>query len=209
MAKRPNQRLKLLYLAKIMLRLTDDEHGLQVEQIINELAKYDIAAERKSIYSDLEALQLFGIDIEKKHIGRYVYYCVGNRNLELAELKLLVDAVQSSKFITEKKSSQLIEKLERYVSQYEAKQLNQGSLSYLKGKEKELLLLLMKNYKREFTPIEVSKELKVTNKTVINRLATLVKNGFVIPNLVKERIRSYELSDFTKQNEKEIRKLLK
>ena len=73
----------------------------------------------------------------------------------------------------------------------------------------ELLLLLMKNYKREFTPIEVSKELKVTNKTVINRLATLVKNGFVIPNLVKERIRSYELSDFTKQNEKEIRKLLK
>ncbi len=126
MAKRPNQRLKLLYLAKIMLRLTDDEHGLQVEQIINELAKYDIAAERKSIYSDLEALQLFGIDIEKKHIGRYVYYCVGNRNLELAELKLLVDAVQSSKFITEKKSSQLIEKLERYVSQYEAKQLNQG-----------------------------------------------------------------------------------
>ena len=63
MAKRPNQRLKLLYLAKIMLRLTDDEHGLQVEQIINELAKYDIAAERKSIYSDLEALQLFGIDI--------------------------------------------------------------------------------------------------------------------------------------------------
>lgn len=126
MAKRPNQRLKLLYLAKIMLRLTDDEHGLQVEQIINELVKYDIAAERKSIYSDLEALQLFGIDIEKKHIGRYVYYCVGNRNLELAELKLLVDAVQSSKFITEKKSSQLIEKLERYVSQYEAKQLNQG-----------------------------------------------------------------------------------
>ena len=126
MAKRPNQRLKLLYLAKIMLRLTDDEHGLQVEQIINELAKYDIAAERKSIYSDLEALQLFGIDIEKKHIGRYVYYCVGNRNLELAELKLLVYAVQSSKFITEKKSSQLIEKLERYVSQYEAKQLNQG-----------------------------------------------------------------------------------
>ena len=125
MAKRPNQRLKLLYLAKIMLRLTDDEHGLQVEQIINELDKYDIAAERKSIYSDLEALQLFGIDIEKKHIGRYVYYCVGNRNLELAELKLLVDAVQSSKFITEKKSSQLIEKLERYVSQYEAKQLNQ------------------------------------------------------------------------------------
>ena len=82
------------------------------------------------------------------------------------------------------------------------------SLSYLKSREKELLLLLMKNYKREFTPIEVSKELKVTNKTVINRLVTLVKSGFVIPNMVKERIRSYELSDFTLQNEKKIRKYL-
>ena len=85
----------------------------------------------------------------------------------------------------------------------------EGSLSYLKGKEKELLLLLMKNYKREFAPIEVSKELKVTNKTVINRLATLAKNGFVVPHMVKERIRSYELSDYTKQNEKRIKKLLK
>ena len=83
-----------------------------------------------------------------------------------------------------------------------------GSISYLKGKEKELLLLLMKNYKREFTPIEVSKDLKITNKTVINRLAALVKNGFVIPNMVKERIRTYKLSDFAKQNEKEIILLL-
>ena len=82
----------------------------------------------------------------------------------------------------------------------------EGSLSYLKGKEKELLLILLKKYKREFTPIEVSKELGVTNKTVINRLAILVKNGFVEPNLVKERIRSYELSDFAKENEKEIKK---
>ena len=66
----------------------------------------------------------------------------------------------------------------------------------------------MKNYKREFTPIEVSKELKVTNKTVINRLATLVKNGFVVPHMVKERIRSYELSDYTKQNEKRIENVI-
>ena len=125
MAKGPNQKLKLLYLAQIMLRLTDDEHGLQIEQIISELAKYGIMAERKSIYSDLEALQLFGIDIEKERIGRYVYYYVGNRNLELAEMKLLVDAVQSSKFITERKSRQLIEKLEHYISRYDAKKLNQ------------------------------------------------------------------------------------
>ena len=83
-----------------------------------------------------------------------------------------------------------------------------GSVSYLKGKEKELLLFLMKKYKREFTPMEVSKELGVTNKTVINRLSFLVKNGFVVPILVKERIRSYELSELTRNNEKEIKKLL-
>lgn len=83
-----------------------------------------------------------------------------------------------------------------------------GSLSYLKAREKELLLFLIKNYKREFTPIEVSRELGVTNKTVINRLAVLVKNGFVVPVMAKERIRSYKLSDFAKMNEKEIKKMI-
>ena len=85
----------------------------------------------------------------------------------------------------------------------------EGSISYLRGKEKGLLLLLIKKYKREFTPIEVSKELKVTNKTVINRLSVLSKNGFVVPIIVNQRIRSYELSEFTKDHEKEIIKLLK
>lgn len=77
-----------------------------------------------------------------------------------------------------------------------------GSLSYLKEKEKELLLFLMKNYKREFTPIEVSRKFDVTNKTIINRLSVLAKNGFVEPIMVNERIRSYRLSDFTKEHEK-------
>ncbi len=79
-----------------------------------------------------------------------------------------------------------------------------GSLSYLKPREKDLLLFLLKQYPREFTPIEVSREIGVTNKTVINRLAALVKNGFVEPIMVHERIRSYQLSDFAKQNEKKI-----
>ena len=79
-----------------------------------------------------------------------------------------------------------------------------GSLSYLKEKEKELLLFLMKNYKREFTPIEVSRKFDVTNKTIINRLSVLAKNGFVEPIMVNERIRSYRLSDFTKEHEKEL-----
>ncbi len=83
-----------------------------------------------------------------------------------------------------------------------------GSLSYLKAKEKELLLVLMKKYQGEFTPIEVSREIGVTNKTVINRLSLLVKNGFVEPLIVNQRIRSYKLSDFAKDNEKTIRKMI-
>ena len=85
----------------------------------------------------------------------------------------------------------------------------EGSLSYLKAREKELLLLVIKEYKWEFTPIELSKKTGVTSRTIINRLATLVKNGFVEPIVVKERIRSYQLSDFPKNHEQEIIKVLK
>lgn len=80
-----------------------------------------------------------------------------------------------------------------------------GSLSFLKEREKELLELLISSHRGEFTPIEVSKQLSVTNKTVINRLAGLVKNGFVIPILVNKRIRSYKLSEFAINHEKEIK----
>lgn len=80
-----------------------------------------------------------------------------------------------------------------------------GSLSFLKERKKELLVLLISSYRAEFTPIEVSKQLSVTNKTVINRLAGLVKNGFVIPILVNKRIRSYKLNEFAVNHEKEIK----
>lgn len=80
-----------------------------------------------------------------------------------------------------------------------------GSLSFLKEREKELLVLLISSYRAEFTPIEVSKQLSVTNKTVINRLAGLVKNGFVIPILVNKRIRSYKLSEFAVNHERKIK----
>lgn len=83
-----------------------------------------------------------------------------------------------------------------------------GSLSYLKKKEKELLLFLLKNKLYEFTPVDISRLIKVTSKTVINRSARLAANGFVIPNLVKERITSYSLSDFAKSNAKTLIELI-
>ena len=78
------------------------------------------------------------------------------------------------------------------------------ALSHLTAKEKEFLMFLLKNRLFEFTPIEISRQLNVTNKTVINRCARLVSNGFLVPNIVKERIRSYTVSKFAKENDKAI-----
>ena len=79
-----------------------------------------------------------------------------------------------------------------------------GNLSYLNAKEKEFLAFLLGKRLLEFTPIDVSKMVGVTNKTIINRCAKLANNGFLIPNIVKQRIRSYSLSEFAKKNEKKI-----
>lgn len=122
MPKSENQKLKLLHLYRILAEKTDEEHPITVKEMILELAKYDIKAERKSIYDDLDALRNFGVDIIC-NTGRVYSYSIGQRIFELPELKLLVDAVQSSKFITHKKSNELIKKLESLASKHEAKQL--------------------------------------------------------------------------------------
>lgn len=80
----------------------------------------------------------------------------------------------------------------------------EGSLSYLSTKEKDLLAFLLKNKMMEFTPIAVSKILGITNRTVINRCVKLANYGFLVPNIVNQRIRSYSLSEFAKRNEKNI-----
>ena len=124
MAKRSNQKLKLLYMARIFHEHTDEEHGLSVREIISLLSSYEVNADRKTIYLDIEELRRFGMDIVSSQQGRNVYYHLVSRNFELPELKLLVDSVQSSKFITERKSRELIRKLESLVSKYDAKQLH-------------------------------------------------------------------------------------
>ncbi len=124
MPKGAGQKLKLHYLSRIMLQETDDEHTITMPQIQMHLAAYGITADRKSLYDDLEALQVLGIEIIGEKKGRDYVYHVGKKDFEIAELKLLVDAIQSSKFITEKKSNELIKKLESYASRFEAGQLN-------------------------------------------------------------------------------------
>ncbi|MBE6954358.1 MAG: WYL domain-containing protein [Ruminococcaceae bacterium] len=122
MAKSANQKLKLLYLQKYLLEHSDENHPVTVADMIAYLAGHDISAERKSIYDDLEALRQFGLDIIKTS-GRSTGYFVGERDFELPELKLLVDSVQSSKFITHKKTLSLIKKIESLASVHDAQLL--------------------------------------------------------------------------------------
>jgi len=122
MAKSPNQKTKLLHLARMLLRQTDEDHPLTVPEIIERLAREDIKAERKSVYDDLEALRLFGLDVQSRK-GKAPGWFVGAREFELPEVKLLMDAVQSSRFLTQKKSDALIRKLERLASVHQGGQL--------------------------------------------------------------------------------------
>ncbi|WP_343209327.1 WYL domain-containing protein [Anaerolentibacter hominis] len=122
MPRAVSQKLKILYLMQLLLEQTDEEHTVSMKEIISYLENNGITAERKSIYADVEALQQFGMDIISRREKPAGYY-LASRQFELPELKLLVDAVQASKFITYKKSSELIKKLESLASRYDAGKL--------------------------------------------------------------------------------------
>ena len=113
MPKSSNQKLKLIYLMKILLERTDETHSITMPEIIDALAAYDISAERKSLYNDIENLRVYGLDVIGTQEDRTYSYHIGNRQFELAELKLLVDSVQSAK----------LKKIEGFASKYEASQL--------------------------------------------------------------------------------------
>lgn len=135
MAKRPGQKTKLLALLEILWKHTDEAHPMTAAELISALAARGISAERKSLYSDLEELGSFGFEVESVRSKRVGYYLTG-RPFELAELKLLVDAVQSSKFITEKKSRSLISRLQGLVSRHDASTLSRQV--YVAGRVKTM-----------------------------------------------------------------------
>ena len=122
--KGENQKLKMLYIVQLFSRETDDMHKLTMPEIIAKLAADGVNADRKTLYQDFDELRRFGFDIISEKEGRNYCYYLGSRDFELPELKLLVDSVQSAKFITDKKSGQLIKKLESLVSRYEGSQLH-------------------------------------------------------------------------------------
>lgn len=124
LARSSYQKLKPLYIMNYLLQNSDENHPVSVNQIIQHLESQGIAAERKSVYSDIEALRHFGLDIVQGGSGRSSGYYIASRDFELPELKLLVDSVQSSKFITHKKTAALIKKIESLASIHEAHLLN-------------------------------------------------------------------------------------
>ena len=122
MAQSANYKRKLPILAKMLLERSDEEHPISRQEMQEELERWGLSAERKSIYDDMEQLQELGLDVHSRQ-GRGGGWYVGAREFELAELKLLVDAVQSSRFLTKRKSDALIRKLEGLTSVHQARQL--------------------------------------------------------------------------------------
>lgn len=133
MPKSYGQKLKILYIARLLTEHTDEEHPVSTAEIISYLETQGIHAERKSIYDDIHALQNFGLDIIATRETPKGYY-LASREFELAELKLLVDAVQASKFVTEKKTRALIAKLETLTSHTNARQLHRQVVVAQRGK---------------------------------------------------------------------------
>lgn len=133
MPKQEGQKYKMVALLQILQQYTDEQHSLNVPQLIARLEKQGIICERKSIYTDVAALNRLGYDISMRR-GRHGGYWMAHRTFDLAELKLLVDAVQSSRFITQRRSLALIKKLESLASKYEAQDLQRNV--YVGGRPK-------------------------------------------------------------------------
>jgi predicted DNA-binding transcriptional regulator YafY len=121
MAGNAQQKLKLLYLLQILTNETDEEHPMKTEDVLRRLSDMGISAERKSIYRDINCLIEAGFDVAKSPHGGYF---LGVRDFELSEVKLLIDAVQASRFITYKKSCELIGKLKGLVSPFQAESID-------------------------------------------------------------------------------------
>ncbi len=122
---------------------TDAEHDITLQEIIDKLSANNVTAERKSLYDDIAQLDDFGIRIRKTQYGKTFHYQVVNRDFEIAELKLLADSVASAKFITEKKSNELIKKIERLASRHDASKLQRQV--YVAGRVKAMNNDIMEN----------------------------------------------------------------
>jgi predicted DNA-binding transcriptional regulator YafY len=172
MPRSANQKLKLLYLKDILNKYTDEQHPMSAAQICDMLKEYDVEAERKSIYDDMGMLAAYGMDVMKIN-GRDGGFFLGSRDFELAELKLLIDAVMSSKFITKRKSDQLIKKITAFANDYDSDELKRQlySINRIKGQNESILYTvddinsaIRRNCKIEFRYCEWTVNIKLRPK---------------------------------------------
>ena len=148
----------MVYLMKIFSEESDDNHYLTMPEIIQKLAAYGVNADRKTLYNDINELKKYGMDILTAQDGRNYYYYLGSRDFELAELKLLVDSVQSSRFISEHKSRDLIKKLESLASNHEASQLHRQVL--IAGRVKTMNESIYYNVDKLYRAINADRQIK-------------------------------------------------
>ena len=128
MPKSDNQKLKIFYIKDYLERNSHPDHPVGALELTSMLERqHNILCNRKTIYSDIRALQDYGVDIVSVP-GKSGGYFIGSRNFELPELKLLIDAVQSSRYLTEKKSRELIEKLCAQCNEYDARLMRRNIL---------------------------------------------------------------------------------
>ena len=170
-----NQKLKILCLLQILRERTDENHMMSATDLCNALKEYGISAERKSIYADIAALQDFQVDIVQKK-GTNPGYYIASREFEIAELKLLVDAVQASKFVTKKKTEELIKKLEGLTSKYEARQLQRDVYIYNRTKAQNETIFYNVDYIHDAIFSNVQIQFQYSEWTVKRELK-LKKNG--------------------------------
>ena len=126
MPKGKNQKQKILYLEKIFHEETDENHPVSMEYLMERLSEYGISSERKSVSDDIRALREYGMDIVGEKRGRNVLYFLAGRDFDTAEIRMLADTVRSSKFITARKSEELVRKLEHLSSRDEATRIKKN-----------------------------------------------------------------------------------
>lgn len=156
---RRGQKVKLLYIIKILTEFTDEEHPLSATDICEKLATYDITAERKAIYDDINCLIDFGYDIIQTRVPKNGYF-LASRDFELPEVFLLGDAVRTAKFISKKKTRELTSKLDKLLSKYQAKSNLRGI--YIDSSNKTHNEELFYNIDRINTAIQAGKKIKFT-----------------------------------------------
>ncbi len=125
MAARSGQKLKLFYIIEILKKYTDEEHPMNATQICDKLSAYNVTAERKAVYNDIEQLIFLGFDIIKTRVPQSGFF-LGSREFEIPEISLLSDAVKTAKFISVKKTRELVNKLDDMMSVYQVSSKKMG-----------------------------------------------------------------------------------